>query len=233
MDEEDHARVKDRMEEASKLLKQQEEMDSMRYGLCDLLAKKKASLGITKVVKDLEDTNPSLFKYIRTMEFLQELLGCPTCIANSRKVSAENKADAWEDITAQQEKIICGMGSIEQDIARLSKESRLLAELGSTLADEPARTAAPTIEDAEPSQKSHGKRKWFPDSQANAKARASDFNNKVNELAADIQQLADVAAALRAQVTAVEKMIAEKTKGFVGELPAAKGQKITADDLLG
>lgn len=76
----DIERVMDRKNAARLQMQRQAASDDIKSALCDKLrAEKMSVVGLDRKVKDLEDSDPDLFKYIRKLEFVQDGIWCSTC----------------------------------------------------------------------------------------------------------------------------------------------------------
>lgn len=76
----DAERIRDRMESRRKIMEQQIASDSIKSKLCDKIQSIKREVpNLTQKIAAFEDSDPELFKYIRTLEFINKGIWCPKC----------------------------------------------------------------------------------------------------------------------------------------------------------
>lgn len=76
----DDTRIRDRMESRRAVMEMQIQSDAIKSQLCDSIQEKKRSVkGLSDKVRALEDSDPDLFNYIRTLEYIQYGVWCPKC----------------------------------------------------------------------------------------------------------------------------------------------------------
>lgn len=76
----DFVRIRSRMDERRSIANEQIKSDQIKSRLCDRLREEKTKVvGLADRVKDLEFSDPEMFKYIQKLEFVQDGIWCQTC----------------------------------------------------------------------------------------------------------------------------------------------------------
>lgn len=76
----DADRLRSKMTERRQLMEIQTACNDVQSKLCDKIqTMKKSVVGLTQRINTLEDDDPEMFKYIRSLEFINQGIWCPKC----------------------------------------------------------------------------------------------------------------------------------------------------------